>query len=49
MEIYLVRHAEALERKEGLADEVRHLTRRGRKQASKQDKTDLKNARYGLS
>lgn len=38
MEIYLVRHAEALERKEGLTDEVRHLTRRGRKQASKQAK-----------
>lgn len=36
MEIYLVRHAEALERTEGHADELRHLTRRGRKQASKQ-------------
>lgn len=38
MEIYLVRHAEALEQKEGLADAVRHLTRRGRKQAVKQAK-----------
>lgn len=36
MDIYLVRHAEALEPAEGLADEVRHLTRRGRKQAAKQ-------------
>ena len=38
MEIYLVRHAEALERKEGLADEIRHLTCKGRKQAAKQAK-----------
>lgn len=38
MEIYLVRHAEALERREGLAEEVRHLTQKGRKQASKQAK-----------
>lgn len=36
MEIYLVRHAEALERQEGLADEVRHLTQKGRKHAAKQ-------------
>ncbi len=36
MEIYLVRHAEALERREGLAEEVRHLTAKGRKQAAKQ-------------
>lgn len=38
MDIYLVRHAEALERKQGLADEVRHLTQKGRKQAAKQAK-----------
>jgi len=43
MDIYLVRHAEALERKEGLADEVRHLTRRGRKQAAKQARRMKKN------
>lgn len=35
MEIYLVRHAEALDATEGLADELRHLTRRGRKDAAK--------------
>lgn len=38
MEIYIVRHAEALERREGLAEEMRHLTCRGRKQAEKQAK-----------
>lgn len=43
MQIYLVRHAEALERQEGLADEVRHLTRRGRKQAVKQARRLKKN------
>lgn len=43
MEIYLVRHAEALERTEGLADEIRHLTRRGRKQAAKQARRLKKN------
>lgn len=36
MQLYLVRHAEAVERGEGLTDELRHLTRRGRKQAAKQ-------------
>ncbi len=35
MEIYLVRHAEALDATEGLADELRYLTRRGRKDAAK--------------
>jgi phosphohistidine phosphatase len=35
MQLYLVRHAEAVERSEGLAEELRHLTRRGRKQAAK--------------
>lgn len=36
MQLFLVRHAEAVEQGEGLADELRHLTRRGRKQAVKQ-------------
>lgn len=36
MEIYLVRHAEALERNDSLPDEARYLTDKGRKQASKQ-------------
>jgi len=35
MQLFLVRHAEAVERSEGLTDELRHLTRRGRKQAAK--------------
>lgn len=35
MELYLVRHAEAQERTENLLDDLRHLTRRGRKQAAK--------------
>ena len=35
MELYLVRHAEAQERTENLVDDLRHLTRRGRKQAAK--------------
>lgn len=34
MDIYLVRHAEAIERKEGLAEELRHLTAKGRRQAA---------------
>ncbi len=36
MNIYLVRHAEALEPREGMADELRHLTGSGRKLAAKQ-------------
>lgn len=35
MQLYLVRHAEAVERNEGMTEELRHLTRRGRKQAAK--------------
>lgn len=38
MQLFLVRHAEAVEQSEDLADELRHLTRRGRKQAAKQAK-----------
>jgi len=48
LEIYLVRHAEALERKEGLADELRHLTLKGRKQAAKQAKRLKKKLRPEL-
>ncbi len=48
MEIYLVRHAEALERSEGLADELRHLTPKGRKQAAKQAKRLKKKLRPEL-
>lgn len=36
MEIFLIRHAEAVEQSEARDDELRHLTRRGRKQAAKQ-------------
>jgi phosphohistidine phosphatase len=43
MQLYLVRHTEAIERSEGLAEELRHLTRRGRKQAAKQAKRLKKN------
>lgn len=36
MRIYLLRHAEAVERSSTLPDELRHLTAQGRKQAAKQ-------------
>jgi phosphohistidine phosphatase len=43
VEIYLVRHAEALERREGLEDSLRHLTLKGRRQAAKQARRLKKN------
>lgn len=48
MDIYLVRHAEAIERKEGLAEELRHLTPKGRRQASNQAKRLKKKMRVEL-
>ena len=48
LDIYLVRHAEAIERTEGLDDELRYLTRKGRIQAAKQAKNLKKKIRPEL-